>query len=129
MVRVTGPCLSLEASGSVGKAITFQKGLKSRSVRKCPVKKPTRSTDQNTVRVMFNGAVTHWHELLQSQQTLWKQYTDGDGNTSFQAFMHQWIIRGLDGLPQYKLPPIAGYCIVGEYLVGELITGGVYQTP
>jgi len=129
LARVTGPLLSLEASGSVADAVTYQKGLKSRMVRKMPQRKYGRSTDQNTVRIMFNGAVTHWHELLTSQQTLWKQYTDGDGNKSFQAFMHQWIIRGLDGLPQYELPPTYGYCIVGEYLVGELITGGVYQTP
>jgi len=129
MVKVSGPCLSLEASGSVGKAITFQKGLKSRTVRKCPVKKPTRTPGQETVRTVFSKAVTYWHALLTSQQTLWKEFIDGDGNSSFQAFMHQWIIRCNDGLPQYELPPYHGYCIVGEHLVGEFTVGGVWIDP
>lgn len=128
MVKVNGPCFSLEASGSLGKAITFQKGLKSRMVRKCPKPKYTRTPDQILVRNMFALAIIYWHDLTPSQVALWNAFTDGEGNMGYHAFMHQWASRGLAGLNQYQLPPDIGYCLVGEHIVGDFTTGGALIT-
>lgn len=121
MVKVTGPCLSLEATGSVGKAITFQKGIKSRVVRKCPVKKYTRSALQDTVRDVLAKTIQAWQELITSQINLWKAYTDGNGNTGYQSFVHlfakltnQYIS---DGWPIIT----TGTTLVGERKVGQAV--------
>jgi len=129
MVKATGPCFSLDAHGTLANAITYQKLPTTRIVRRKPKPLYTRTTGQNTVRNTHAKATEKWHELLAIQQDLWKAYTDGNGNSGYQAWMSQWVHRTLENLFQYKVPPNHGYCLVGEYKVGELITGGVFQDP
>ena len=128
MVKVTAPCLSLEASGSLGKAITYQKGLKSRTVRKCPHKKYTRTTAQALVRDVIKKTIWVYKQLIISQKSLWSAYTDDDGNTGYQSFTHlfatltnQYIADGW--------PVIAtGQTLVGERTVGQAVVLSRYDS-
>jgi len=129
MVKTIGPCLSLDAFGTIAGAITFQHALKSRAARKKPQPRYVRTDAQNEVRNTVAKAVLEWHGLTDSQRTLWKEYSDGNGNKGYHAWIYQWVRRSLMGLWQYRLPPDIGYCITGDHLVGEFIVGGGHVDP
>lgn len=127
MVKVTGPCFSLDAQGTLAGAITYQRALKSRICRKKPLPRKSSTVDQLAVRAALRKAIIEWGALTSSQRAIWDEYTDPNGNTGYHAFMSSYISRTLDGLAQYELPPHTGYCLVGEYLVGELTVGGGFR--
>lgn len=129
MVKLTGPCFSLEASGTLGDQITYQKSLKSRTARIKPIPTYSRTAGQDAVRDAVKFGVAQWHELLANQQGLWGYYINPDNNSGYHAFMQQFIARTLAVVFQYQLPPNIGYCLVGEHLTGEVITGGVWLDP
>jgi hypothetical protein len=127
MVKTTGPMFSVEASGSLGKAITFQKVGRVKTAKQYKVPIDRKTTAQITVRQWVTRTVQRWHDLIDSQQSLWDQYTNPTGNIGYYAFIEQYLKRSHETLPQYQLPPNHGYCAVGEWLVGELIVGGVHE--
>lgn len=129
MVKTTGACFSLEASGSLARAITYQKTYGARIVRKIPIPKYSRSPGQNSVRLAQAKAVQYWHLLTAGQQATWKAYSDPNGNNGYHAFMSQFIKRTLTPIWQYNLPPNTGYCLVGEWLVAEVVVAGEWQDP
>ena len=128
MAKTSGALFSTDATGSVG-GITYQHAYRSRTCRGKPHPLNRKSTSQIAVRAMVTKAIQYWQALIEIQSILWEGYTDGNGNTGYHSFMSKWIKRGLAGLPQYKLPPDIGYCLVNEYLVGELTVGGACQDP
>jgi len=129
MAYVRGPLLSLEARGSIAKAITFQFDGKGYQCRKIPIPRYQRTTEQANQRNTHKASVKAWQELLDSQKDLWRAYSDNNGNKGYYAFMSQWIHRAVIGAFQYKLPPNLGYCIVGEVTTGEFLTGGEWMDP
>jgi hypothetical protein len=62
-----------------------------------------------------------YHQLITSQINLWKAYTDDDGNTGYQAFVHQFAKFTnqyiSDGWPIIT----AGTTLVGDKKVGEAV--------
>lgn len=129
MVKTIGPCISLDATGSIAGAVTFQKALKSKIARRKPIPRYTRTTGQAIVRNTIKKAVYYWHQLLPLQQNIWKVTYDGYGLLGYHSFIKSFINRTNDALPQYELPPDKTYCLVGEWLVGELTVGGVWIDP
>lgn len=128
MAKTSGALFSTDARGSVG-GITYQHAYRRKICRGKPFPLNRRSPAQLLVRAVITKSVKAWQALLSIQKDLWKQYTNGNGNTGYHAFMDQYPSRTLDHLPQYQLPPNHGYCIVGEWLVGELTVGGIWSDP
>lgn len=127
MVKVTGPCFSLDAQGSLGGVITYQRGLKSRTARLKPIQRQPGTSGQIVMQDTLTKALAEWNALLPTQQAIWIIYTDSHGNKGYHAFMSQYISRTHDGDYQFELPPNFGYCIVDEVIVGDVITGGVFR--
>lgn len=129
MVKTTGACFSLDASGSLASAITYQKTQTRRICRKIPIPKYQRTPAQDSVRKAVAKAVEEWQKLLVIQKAVWYAYINPHGNMGYHAFIQPFIPRTLNFLYQYQLPKDIGYCLVNEWLVGELITGGVWFDP
>ena len=129
MAYVRGPLFSLEARGSIARALTYQFDGKGYQCRKMPIPTYHRTPKQNTQRNTHKAGILAWQELTEEQKNLWRDYTNNDGNTGYYAFMSQWVHRAATNLFQYKLPPNVGYCLVGENIVGDIITGGIWEDP
>ena len=80
MVKVTGPTLSLNAAGSLGKILTYQKRLKGNVVYM--KSKPGRigivgnTYNQYQVKIYILQAVRHWHLLSASEKQEWDDFID-----------------------------------------------------
>ena len=127
MVKVTGPCFSLDAQGSLGGVLTYQRGLKTRTARLKPIQRQPGTTGQLAMQQMMIKSLAEWDALLPTQQALWQAYTDDHGNRGYHAFMSQYLKRTYDLDWQYCLPPNFGYCIVAESIVGDTTAGGAYR--
>jgi len=129
MARTRGPLFSVDASGSIGDALTYQRTVKGFSCRRMPLPHKTNTLPQLYQRQRHLAGVRSWQQLLDSQKDIWKAYTDYNGNKGYHAFMSQFVSRTGHGYFQYELPPNKGYCLVGEHLVDELIVGGGWIDP
>jgi len=74
MPTVTGPCFSLEAKGSIGKAITFQKKGKGQAAMKRPVPTGGPSAAQSEIRGWMADAVAAWKALTPAEREDWEDY-------------------------------------------------------
>ena len=80
MPKVTGPLISLDAKGDVGKKLTFQKRPSGSAVY--PFSKPGArvkknkepSASQITIRDYVKEAVEHWHMLTADEKKQWNDF-------------------------------------------------------
>jgi len=129
MAKTTGPLMSLDAWGSVGKTLTFQHSIKSHQVRIMPVPRYTKTPDQLAQRHIIKVAVSRWHILTVIQRGYWEAYADGYGYKGYHSFIKQFITKTLMFVYQYQIPPDIGWCLVDEHLVDELIIDGPWIDP
>jgi hypothetical protein len=129
MAVIRGPLFSVSASGSIGKAITYQRDIKGFACRRMPIPPNRKTVAQLAQRERHVAGLRAWQSLIQTQRNIWNAYTDNDNNKGYHAFMSQYIRRTGLLLPQYQLPPSTGYCLTGEHLVGELTVGGGWIDP
>lgn len=66
MAKVTGPCLSLRAFGTLGKALTYQRRGVNACVYPRTVPRYRRTLAQATQRDKFQGGASRWHTYSQA---------------------------------------------------------------
>ena len=76
MAKLVAPLFSLNASGSIGEALTFSNRRSGAQVRFQKKQKDKRSDDQLSQRELFKTARDWWHTLTPAEQAEWK--TEGD---------------------------------------------------
>ena len=96
MAKVDGPLLSLDASGSVGGAMTFSKWKGRNYVRQKTKPANPQTAGQTTQRTAFSNAVAGWHALLEADQTAWNERAKALGLTmsGFNFYVQQHIAQG-----------------------------------
>lgn len=124
MAIVKGPLFSLEASGALGGAICFETNGSTQYVKALRFLTLHASSAQTIVRNRLLNASAMFFDLEDSEQVLWKNYTDSLGLTGYMAFMNQMLRRYYLNVWQFQLPPNLGWCITGDYLVNEFTVGG-----
>ena len=78
MAKTFGALLSIDAKGSIGKSITYQKRPRGNAILKPPktgqtkLKNPTAS--QQVIRGYVDEAVAAWQALTLAQRQLWNDY-------------------------------------------------------
>lgn len=77
MAKVTGPCLSLGAKGSVGKALTFMRKMGGFSVHSKEDHKDAKSYPQLLIRSHMRDAVKAWQALTPSERGEWNDFIAG----------------------------------------------------
>lgn len=108
MVKVNAPCLSLEASGAIGKAIVFSK-WKGRPYARTLVKPANpKSGGQVGVRSMFKFLSQNWASVSAPSQATWEERADQKVVSPFNAFMgfNQFRYRDFQA-PSSMDPPAA----------------------
>ena len=74
MAKVFGPALGLAASGSVGKAISFQERKSGSSLIKKPRHNQIPNTAQTLTRGYYKDAVEYWRAMEVWEKDKWNDY-------------------------------------------------------
>jgi len=88
MVRVKGPLFSLDAKGTIAKAITFMGSYGGSRVIKRPLHRDMKSGGQLSQREKFLSCCGDWRELTNEQKAAWAL---GGAKTAFNHFM-SWCL-------------------------------------
>ena len=93
MVRVTGPFLSLDARGTLGKTMTgsFWRGIN--YIRERVVPHNPKSVGQIAIRGALTDGVSKWRFGLipQNSKNWWNTYAKGLGESGFNRFMRRYL--------------------------------------
>lgn len=77
MPSVVGPLFSLDAKGTIGKAITFQGKKEGSRAGLIPRHSDTQSTKQLSQRAYFKQAVAYWRTLNNTYRGYWNNWVKG----------------------------------------------------
>src|SRR3990167_4561487 len=104
MAKLIGPCLSLSASGSINKTISFQK----RPSGFCGLKK-TVPFDPKTINMQRSRVISQlgrskWKQLSVEQQQDWHDSAQGLPRAGYHLFISQWLSRYLNSLIPFITP-------------------------
>ena len=87
MVKVSAPAMSLDASGSLGKALVFSKWKGRNYVRQLVTPANPKSGGQVGVRAMFKFLSQIWDGLSAGNKATWENRADDLVASTFNAFM------------------------------------------
>ena len=87
MAQAKGPLFSIEASGSIGKTLTFGKNRSRNTIRKTvkPVNHPTLAQHWNRGRISLLNVM--WHLATAAQKLTWKDLADANEYSTYNAFL------------------------------------------
>lgn len=106
MVKLYGPMFSLDASGTVGKAITFSKWKGRNYVRERVVPANPKSVKQISVRAMFKFLSQEWTNNNAAKKATWNDLAAAAVVSSFNSYMGYNQDRWRRGLtPCRDFPP------------------------
>lgn len=106
MVKVHGPALSLEASGSLGGVVVFSRWKGRPYVRSLVVPHNPRSSSQVGVRAMFKFLSQQWASLTGIAQATWEERAAGLNASPFNAYMSGNQYRWRDFLAPGMQDPV-----------------------
>lgn len=92
MVKVTGPCYSISASGTIADAITYSAWKGIAYAREWFTPANPQSASQVNVRTALALMVVCWQNQHVSVKAFWNTYAEGTGMSGFNQFMR----RGMD---------------------------------
>lgn len=87
MVKISGPVMSLDASGQLGKALVFSKWKGRNYVRQLVTPANPKSGGQVGVRSMFKFLSQIWNGLTAGNKATWESRADDLVASPFNAFM------------------------------------------
>ena len=80
MATVTGPLMSMDASGQLGKAIVFTHGWGENIVRIYVPTNTSNTVNQQTIRGYFSTSVSAWNALTSPQKEAWTAFAKSHYN-------------------------------------------------
>ena len=89
MAKVTGPLMSMDARGSIGKAIVFMAWKGINTVRQFVIPANPNSQDQQTVRGYFSSAVTKYKTLIATDTAAWVARAAGLQLSGYNMFVQK----------------------------------------
>lgn len=142
MTKVRGPLFSIKAAGTLGKSITYKKGVFGNVVRNYRRPKIKKTAGQQTVRWWFQRGVWTWqgksgehgyyfsrgcYGLEEPARAAWRLFRTVRSLYGYYAFMKRWMEKSLIGKPQYQVPPYFGFCVANEWFSNFLYADGRFH--
>lgn len=124
MVRSYGPLFSLDASGTLAKAITFSKWKGRNYIRQRVIPANPKSVKQVSVRAMFKFLSQEWTNNTTGQKATWNDLAAATIVSPFNAFMGFNQDRWRRGLTPSRTLPAAEAASVGTVSF-DSATGGI----
>ena len=126
MVKLSGPAMSLDASGKLGKSLVFSKWKGRNYARSLVTPANPKSAGQIGVRAMFRWLSQIWASLTTSNKATWDERAAQTTISAFNAFMAHNQTRFRNFLAPTKEDPAAEAASTGT--IGALTAvGGVRQ--
>lgn len=126
MTKVFGPALSLDASGTIGDAITFSKWKGRNYIRERVIPSNPRSGLQVGFRSMFRFLAQNWDALTAPEKATWNDLADAAVISNFNAYISQNQQRWRRFTAPTQDTPASEAGAVGTYTAGTpAATGGV----
>ena len=91
MGKLKSPLLSLEASGSLGNALTFQRSRRENIIRGKPVPPNTRTLSQLYQRWSYQDGCFYWRTLTPTQKAVYRAAASRNHSTMFAEFMSYYL--------------------------------------
>jgi len=126
MAKITGPLMSLDASGSVAGTIVFSKWKGRNYVRQLVVPANPKSVKQTSVRAMMKFLSQQWASLAATPQGTWSALAAASAHSPFNAFTSANMSRWASFLTPTQSYPAANTGTPGTLGV-QSATGGVGQ--
>lgn len=107
MVRVTGPCFSLDARKTIGEAITYSFWRGINYVRSRVVPHNPRSDRQTEIRAVLTDAVSTWKlgGVPAEDKAKWNFYAKGLGESGFNRYVRAYISLNYDATTGQRVEP------------------------
>ncbi len=119
MAKLRNPLLSMRASGSLGRVVTFLRRNRVNLVEKFPTHKDAKSPAQLYHRSMFNMCVDLWHTLSAAEKQIWERAGTARHMTGYSWYISQ-CLRPNPGI----YLPLAGGTMTGVIdMDGQLVSG------
>lgn len=87
MSKITGPLLSLEASGLIGERLVFSKRTSGRQARFQRAQKDVITSRRTTQRALYTAAVAAWNSLDDEIKEIWRQMSISLNITGYNLFV------------------------------------------
>jgi len=100
MVKLTAPCMSIDASGTLADAITFFKWKGRNVARERVVPSNPQSGSQTGIRAMLAGLSKAWTNLTNAEKATWQDLADALKASRFNGYMQ----RGMQRWANWKGP-------------------------
>jgi len=93
MVKLAGPCMSLDASGQLGETLVFSKWKGRNYARKFVVPANPKSAGQTGLRAMFKFLSQAWASLTAGNKATWEELAAANSYSTFNAYMEKNMER------------------------------------
>lgn len=128
MARTTGPLMSLDASGSIAKTITFSRWKGRPYVRQLVTPSNPRSALQVSTRAMMKFLSQSWtSDLSGADKATWDALAAADAISPFNAYTRENLRRWTQFTAPGKAYPVGGTGTVPTWTTLPDVTGGVRQ--
>lgn len=104
MARVKGPLFSLEASGTIGKTVTYSQWKGRNYVRRHTIPLNPQTAPQVNVRTAMTMLVAKWQELLQANKDAWNAFGKLFNVSGFNSFTKRGMIAYIDQIGSATTP-------------------------
>ena len=93
MVRVTGPCFSLDARQTIGQAATYSFWRGVNYVRARVIPHNPKSVCQSKIRAVLTAGVSRWRFgfVTQANKNWWNTYAKGLGESGWNRYTRSFI--------------------------------------
>lgn len=108
MARVTGPLLSLSASGKLADAMVFSRWKGRPYVRQLVIPANPKSGGQTGMRSMFAFLSQNWSGIGATPQATWEELAEAAAVAPFNSFMKLNLLANRNFLSPYQDYPRAG---------------------
>ena len=124
MARVTGPLFSMDASGTIGKTVTFSKWKGRNYTRQRVIPSNPRSAAQTGPRSMFKYLTQIWASIGVVAQATWDTLAESNQISPFNAFVGSNLQRfQMNQAPSHATP--AAEAATALTVSAMTLTGGV----
>lgn len=106
MVKVAGPLMSMDASGSLADSITFSKWKGRNYVRQLVTPSNPRSASQTGMRAMFKFLAQEWSGIAAGDQADWEDAAETGNYSPFNAYVKENQANWRDFLYPSEVFPI-----------------------
>jgi len=114
MPKLTGPLLSLKASGSIAKNLTFSERKSGSQVRFQKKQKDVLTSDRVEHRARFLEAAAAWNALFEEEKLDYKQRAVSLAMTGYNLFLKEYLLAP----PVIFFPAYYGEAIYGVSIYG-----------